>query len=102
MFKGDIGLQARKFSEMLELLVDGLEDFDQHLPALYALGQRHVAYGVVPANYDTLATAFLWALGRMLHPDFSPEVKDAWEAWLGEVSAAMQTGAAELPPGASV
>jgi nitric oxide dioxygenase len=99
LFQGDMGAQARAFSEMLEVLVDGLEDFDQHRPALRSLGQRHITYGVVPQNYDTLAQAFLWALGHMLHPDFSTDVKDAWTAWIDEVSAEMKAGAAELPAG---
>jgi hemoglobin-like flavoprotein len=97
MFRNDIGIQARKFSDMLEALVEGLEDFDQQRPALRAMGLRHVAYGVVPAHYDTLSAAFLWALGHMLYPDLSPESKDAWAALIAEVSSTMQAGAAELP-----
>jgi hemoglobin-like flavoprotein len=99
MFRNDIGTQSRKFSDMLEALVEGLDDFDQQRPALRAMGLRHVAYGVVPAHYDTLATAFLWALGNMLYPELSPDIKGAWAALIGEVSATMKAGAAELPPG---
>ena len=99
MFSTDIGVQSRKFSDMLEALVEGLDDFDQKRPALRAMGLRHVAYGVVPAHYDTLATAFLWALGHMLYPEFSPEVKGAWAALIEDVSSTMKAGAAELPLG---
>jgi hemoglobin-like flavoprotein len=99
MFRSDIGIQARKFSDMLEALVEGLDDFDRQRPALRAMGLRHVGYGVVPAHYDILATAFLWALGHMLYPDFSAEIKGAWAALIEEVSATMKAGAAELPPG---
>lgn len=98
MFRNDIGIQARKFSDMLEALVEGLDDFDQQRAALRTMGLRHVAYGVTPAHYETLAAAFLWALGHMLYPDFSPEIKGAWAALIEEVSSAMQAGAAELPP----
>jgi len=99
LFKGDVGAQARKFSDLLRVLVDELEDFDRHRPALRSLGQRHVAFGVTPENYDQLATAFLWALGHMLHPEFSASVEGAWTAWIDEVSAEMKAGAAELPAG---
>jgi hemoglobin-like flavoprotein len=99
MFRNDIGIQSRKFSDMLEALVDGLDDFDQQRPALRAMGLRHVAYGVTPEHYETLQTAFLWALGNMLYPEFSPETKGAWVALIEEVSATMKAGAAELPPG---
>ena len=98
MFRNDIGIQARKFSEMLETLVEGLDDFDQQLPLLRAMGLRHVAYGVRPAHYETVASAFLWTLGHMLYPGFSPEIKGAWAALIEEVSSAMKAGASELPP----
>ncbi len=98
MFRNDIGIQARKFSDMLDTLVEGLDDFDQQRPALRAMGLRHVAYGVVPGHYDILSAAFLWALGHMMYPDFSPRLKDAWAGLIQEVSDTMKAGAAELPP----
>jgi hemoglobin-like flavoprotein len=98
MFRSDIGIQARKFSDMLTVLVKGLEDFDQQRPALRAMGLRHVSYGVLPAHYDTLAVALLWALGHMLYPEFSPDVRGAWAVFIGEVSLVMKAGAAEMPP----
>jgi|SRR5579872_4454887 len=96
MFSGDLGIQMRKFRDMLGALVDALDDFDQQRPKLRAMGLRHVGYGVVPEHYDTLAAALLWALGHMLQPDFPPEVKSAWAAFIDEVSAAMKAGPAEL------
>ena len=98
MFNNDIGIQARKFSDMLQVLVEGLDDFDQQQPALRAMGLKHAGYGVVLAHYDTLAIAFLWALGHMLYPEFSPELKDAWATLIDEINTAMKAGAAELPP----
>src|SRR5438045_1793470 len=62
MFRGDIGLQGRKFAEMLAVMIAGLDDFEQQRPALRTMGLRHAAYGVVPEHYDILATALLWAL----------------------------------------
>ena len=98
MFRNDMGTQTRKFSDMLAALVEGLENFDRQRPALRAMGLRHVAYGVTAEHYDTLATAFLWALGHMLYPEFSPEIKRAWTTLIEEVGAIMKSGAAELPP----
>jgi hemoglobin-like flavoprotein len=97
MFTSDVGIQARKFGDTLAALVDSLDDFDRQRPALRAMGLRHVGYGVVPAHYDALATALLWALGHMLQPEFSPEVKSAWAAFIDEVSTVMKAGAAESP-----
>src|SRR6266852_6580396 len=61
MFRSDIRVQGRKFTDMLEALVEGLENFDRHKPALRAMGLRHIGYGVVPQHYDTLAAPFLWS-----------------------------------------
>ena len=42
MFRGDIKVQGRKFSEMLTALVEALPTLDQHADTLRAMGQRHV------------------------------------------------------------
>jgi hemoglobin-like flavoprotein len=41
MFRNDMGTQTRKFSDMLEALVEGLDDLDQKRQALRAMGLRH-------------------------------------------------------------
>ena len=101
MFRNDIGIQARKFSDMLETLVDGLDDFELQRPKLRAMGLRHVAYGVQPEHYEVLSTALLWALGHMMYPDFPPALKDAWAALIEDVSAEMKAGAGELASGSN-
>jgi hemoglobin-like flavoprotein len=93
LFRSDIGVQARKFSDMLAVIIAGLDDFDGQRPILRAMGLRHAGYGVVPAHYASVAAALLWALGHMLNPEFSPEIKSAWTAFIEEVSATMQEGA---------
>ena len=97
MFSGDLGIQARKLGDMLATLVAAADDLDRQSSALRSMGLRHAGYGVVAAHYDVLATALLWALGHMLQPDFSPEVKGAWAAFIDEVSTVMKAGAAESP-----
>ena len=97
MFKSDIRVQGRKFTDMLEALVEGLEDFSQQEPALRAMGLRHVGYGVIPEHYDMLAAAFLWSLSQVLGASFSADVKAAWAALIEDVSTVMKAGAAELP-----
>ena len=48
------------------------------MPALGALGQRHVGYGVHPMHYDTVGAALLWTLEQGLGPKFTPETRAAW------------------------
>lgn len=96
MFRQDITLQGRKLMEMLTAVIDNLNNFEEFEPKLRALGQRHVAYGVLPEHYQTVQTALIWALGRALDNEFYPEVKAAWLAVIGAISTAMKDGAAEL------
>jgi hemoglobin-like flavoprotein len=98
MFKSDIRVQGRKFTDMLEALVDGLEDFSQQEPALRAMGLRHVGYGVIPEHYSMLEAAFLWSLSQALGTSFSADVKAAWATLIEDVSTVMKAGASELPP----
>jgi hemoglobin-like flavoprotein len=98
MFRQDIELQGRKLMDMLTAVVDNLDHFEGMAPALRALGQKHVGYGVRPEHYKTVGKALMWALGQTLDAEFFPELRDAWLAIIEAVSAGMKNGAAELPP----
>ena len=93
LFRGDINIQARKFSEMLNGLVDGLPDLEQQAPALRAMGLRHEGYGVRPEHYQVVAQALLWALAQAIEPEFTHAAKAAWTALIFEVAAMMQVNA---------
>jgi len=78
LFKGDMKQQGKKLMATLKVCVVGLQRLDQLLPAVQALGRRHVDYGVVDAHYDTVAAALLWTLEKGLGDAFTPECRDAW------------------------
>jgi hemoglobin-like flavoprotein len=78
MFKGDIKVQGHKLMTMLNTAVRGLDHLDALVPAVKALGRRHVTYGVKAEHYGTVATALLWTLEQGLGEDFTPEVREAW------------------------
>lgn len=78
LFKGDMTAQGDKLMTMIDVAVKGLTRLDAIVPAVEALGQRHVGYGVKPQDYDTVAAALLWTLGQGLGDDFTPEVKASW------------------------
>jgi nitric oxide dioxygenase len=99
MFRQEIALQGRKLMDMLTWVIDNLDDLESLAPALRALGQRHVGYGVRPEHYATISRAFLWALGQSLEAQFYPDVKAAWGAVLEAIGSRMMAGAAELPSG---
>lgn len=80
MFRGDMQEQGRKLMTMISVVVAGLKSLERIVPAVRALGIRHVAYGVRDEHYDTVGAALLWTLEKGLGADFTAEVHDAWAA----------------------
>ena len=93
LFKGDMTEQGRRLMQMLGLAVKSLDRPEQLLPAVRALGARHVAYGVREKDYDTVGGALLWTLRQGLGDAFTPEVEAAWAEVYAALAAAMQDGA---------
>ena len=89
LFKGDMKQQGTKLMQMIAAAVQGLDDMPKLAPVLSELGVRHGGYGVKPHDYDTVAQALLWTLGQGLQSAFTPEVRLAWEVFLGMVAGAM-------------
>lgn len=89
MFQHDMKAQARKLIHTLDVVVGSLDRLEQLKPRLAELGRSHAGYGVQPHHYETLAAALLWAFGQALSENFTPEVRSAWRAVLGELSAEM-------------
>ena len=94
LFKGDIAEQSRTLMKMIAVAVGGLDKLDTIVPAVQALGVRHAGYGVIPAHYDTVATALLWTLRQGLGDGFTPEVEAAWVAAYTLLATTMQEAAA--------
>jgi len=78
LFKGDMKSQGKKLMSMINTAVGSLDKLGEIVPAVQALGQRHVGYGVKDEDYDTVAVALLWTLEQGLGDAFTPEVKEAW------------------------
>ena len=81
---------------MIATAVNSLSDLDKLIPAVKALGARHSGYGVTDAHYRLVGEALLWTLERGLGPDFTPEVRAAWDKVYAVLAATMQGGAAEV------
>lgn len=78
LFKGDMKEQGKMLMSMLNTAVISLDRLDAIVPAVQALGQRHVGYGVKPDDYATVAEALLFTLEKGLGDAFTDEVKEAW------------------------
>src|SRR5205085_2661049 len=94
LFKGDIKEQGAKLMAMIGTAVAGLDRLETIVPAVQALGKRHVGYGVQAAHYDTVAAALLWTLEQGLGSAFTPDVKAAWTNAYGILAGTMKEAAA--------
>ena len=91
----DMVEQRKKLMQMITVAVRGLTRFDELVPAVEALGNRHAGYGVTDAHYDTVAAALLWTLEQGLGEGFTPEVRDAWIETYTILVTVMQYGASQ-------
>ncbi len=96
MFQADMTDMKKKLVQTLVVVVTGLDRVEQLVPAVQALGRRHVGYGVVDADYDTVGAALLWTLEAGLGEAFTPDVHDAWAAAYGLLASTMKSAAAEV------
>jgi hemoglobin-like flavoprotein len=93
LFPSDIKEQKKKLMTMLTAAVRGLKDLGALVPAVQALGKRHVTYGVKEQDYDTVGAALLDTLEKGLGSNWNPQVKAAWVAVYGVLSGTMKAAA---------
>ena len=96
LFPEDMAEQKKKLMQTLAVCVNGLTDLGEIVPAVKALGQRHVAYQVEDSQYETVGAALLWTLEQGLGDAFTPDVQDAWVEVYTILSTTMKEAAAEL------
>ena len=95
LFKGDMKAQGVKLMTMIQTAVNGLVDLESIVPAVRALGERHVGYGVKAAHYDTVGEALIWTLAQGLGDAFTDDVRAAWVETYTLLSTTMIEAAAE-------
>jgi hemoglobin-like flavoprotein len=97
-FSGDMKEQGRKLMQTIAVVVGSLDRLETIVPAVQALGRRHVNYGVQEQHYDTVAAALLWTLEQGLGEAFTPQVRDAWTTAYVLLATTMKEAAAEMSP----
>jgi nitric oxide dioxygenase len=96
LFAGtDLRRQKAILLRALVLLRNSLRDLDAIVPALRALGARHVAYGARPEHYPVVGEVLIAAMAQVASAAWRPEYERAWAAAFGIVAGVMQAGAAE-------
>lgn len=78
LFKGDIREQERKLISLITFAVSKLNNIDEIIKDVEALGARHRNYGVKNEHYQNVASALLWTLEKGLGSSWNPELKQAW------------------------
>lgn len=78
MFPDDLAEQKKKLMAAIAMTVGSLDKFDDILPMIRALGQRHGGYGVTPGHYATVGAALLWTLQQCLVAGWTPKLAAAW------------------------
>lgn len=94
LFSGDMEEQGKKLMTMLGTAVAGLRNLEAIVPAVEALGKRHVSYGVEAAHYDTVGAALIWTLSQGLGEAFTDEVEAAWVETYSTLATTMKAAAA--------
>jgi hemoglobin-like flavoprotein len=89
MFPKEMNQQYQKLIDMLSTIVARLDNLDELTEDIAAMGRRHVAYGVKPAQYQKVGEALLWTLEQGLGKDYTPEVKQAWTKCYSTLANAM-------------
>jgi hemoglobin-like flavoprotein len=95
LFPEEMAEQKKKLMQTLAVCVNGLSDLGEIVPAVQALGKRHVDYNVKPEQYETVGAALLWTLEQGLGEAWNADVAEAWTEVYGVVSITMKEAAAE-------
>ncbi len=93
--RGPEGLvkQENMLAGALTAVLDRLEDGPWLEQTLFAMGGRHVRYGVRDEMYGWVGDCLLAALAEGAAPDWSKELEAQWSAAFGVIASMMLAGA---------
>ncbi len=94
----DMKEQRKKLLGALALVIQNLRKPEVLTSALQGLGQRHVAYGVLPEHYPIVGAVLLETFADILGERWTPVYHDAWAEAYGAVCALMLEGASMPTP----
>jgi hemoglobin-like flavoprotein len=95
LFKEDIDSQSRKLVSMITFVVHKLNNLEEVVNDVIALGKRHAGYKVKQEHYNTVAAALLWTLEQALQEQWDEKMKSAWVAVYTVLSGTMMKAMAE-------
>jgi hemoglobin-like flavoprotein len=104
LFKEDMSFQHQKFMSvvnelvslhlrsLISLPVTLLNSSEAAMPTIYELGKRHVEFGVTPAHFGLMRSALIETLAELLGDEFTPQMREAWEAAFDVMANVMKKG----------
>ena len=95
LFAGtDLRRQKAMLLRTLVLLRQSLRDLDAIVPALRALGARHVGYGAQPEHYAVVGEVLIASMAEVAGDAWRDDHERAWGAAFAVVAGVMLDGAA--------
>jgi hemoglobin-like flavoprotein len=85
--------QEQMLTQALVAVMDHLEDAPWLHDTLFALGAKHVNYGVTDEMYGWVGSALLHTLAEVSAEAWTPRVEDAWVTAYGIITQMMLEGA---------
>lgn len=78
LFGEDIESQSKKLVALITFAVHKLNNLEEIVADVKALGIRHRKYKVQREHYATVANALLWTLEKALGTQWTEEMENAW------------------------
>ena len=95
LFKENLNTQAQKLISMITFVVHKLNNLQDVVKDVKALGKRHKNYNVKPEHYAVVAQALLWTLEKGAGDTWTEDHRDAWVAAYTILSQTMMQAASE-------
>eukprot|EP00730_Choanoeca_flexa_P011636 TRINITY_DN27360_c0_g1_i1.p1 TRINITY_DN27360_c0_g1~~TRINITY_DN27360_c0_g1_i1.p1 ORF type:complete len:318 (+),score=65.03 TRINITY_DN27360_c0_g1_i1:165-1118(+) len=74
----DLADHASRVQNALETALNGLRDYNELVPVLESLGERHFEYGVIPEHIDFFEEVFIDTLRAGLKRKFTAKLQACW------------------------
>jgi nitric oxide dioxygenase len=98
LFKPEMDLQAKKFSDMFAWVIAHLERPDKLCREMRELGVRNSGYGVKIDQYAPVGSALISMFQHALGDRFTTEMEEAWLEFYAFLTLEIERGSREAAP----
>ncbi len=86
MFTQPFELQQKHFDKVISDAVNNVNQFDNLLPELQELGDKHRGKGIIDEHFILVKSAFLLALQNILNIQYTEDIGNAWGKYIDQIS----------------